>query len=312
MVMAAAIGTGLSIAATLLGLSAMRWWKNSKPCHDPSKSAVLITGGSRGIGRAAADHLLSKGYSVLVTIRKKSQYDEMIHEHEAESKNSSGDNNDNHGNKKLYPIFLDVAEEEHVPNAINQLKSFLDKHDKQLIALVNNAGINPEGIKIQEIFDNGEELKNVLAESHLGSQIFETNVIGVGRVTKACLPLLAKDGGRVINIGSYFGSISGKLKLDHCYYEASKFALEGMTNNMRISLKNEGIKVVLIKPGNIQTNMNKSAGEVSTDVVSKDIELAIASPNPNARYYPGTVKGMSTKLVCLVFELLPTWLSDKL
>eukprot|EP00567_Pseudictyota_dubia_P014366 CAMPEP_0197444418 /NCGR_PEP_ID=MMETSP1175-20131217/9911_1 /TAXON_ID=1003142 /ORGANISM="Triceratium dubium, Strain CCMP147" /LENGTH=237 /DNA_ID=CAMNT_0042975199 /DNA_START=90 /DNA_END=800 /DNA_ORIENTATION=+ len=231
-----AAATLLSVGAAILGMSAWRG-TNSKPCHDPSASAVLITGGSRGIGRAAADYLISRGYSVLVTVRKQSQYDEMIDEAERSE------------SKTPYPIFLDVTQDEHVPTAMIQLKSFLEKHDKQLVALINNAGINPEGDKIAEIFDKGENLPNALADPSVGIRIFETNVIGVGRVTKAVLPLLPK-GGRIINIGSYFGSVAGRLELDHCYYEASKFALEGMTNNMRVSLKREGIEVVLIKPGN--------------------------------------------------------------
>eukprot|EP01083_Nonionella_stella_P044650 120189_1 len=129
----------------------------------------------------------------------------------------------------------------------------------------------------------------------MGSRTLETNVVGVGRVTKACIPLLAK-GGRIVNIGSYFGSIAGKVGLDQIYYEASKFALEGMTDNMRRALKKEGMKVALIKPGNISTDMN-SYGEVSARVVSLDIEHAIASSSPKPRYYPGTVKGMPCKVV---------------
>mmetsp|Transcript_8283 Transcript_8283/g.18554 ORF Transcript_8283/g.18554 Transcript_8283/m.18554 type:complete len:308 (-) Transcript_8283:118-1041(-) len=292
---AAAIGTLLSIISAVCFSS-----RHTKPFHDPSASAVLITGGARGIGRDTADYLVSRGYSVLVTVRKQSQYDEM---------KKAAEKSDN---KSLpYPILLDVTRDEHVPTAMKQLKSFLEKHNKELIALVNNAGINPEGDAIAETLGKGEKLGNTLAEPSIGSRVFETNVVGVGRVTKACIPILAH-GGRIVNIGSYYGSIAGKVGLDHCYYEASKFALEGMTANMRRSLEKDGIKVVLIKPGNISTEMNKDYGEGSTKVVAVDIEHAIASSNPKTRYYPGLVMGYSSKFVCILYEYLPTWLSDKL
>lgn len=153
-------------------------------------------------------------------------------------------------------------------------------------------------------------IKTVLADPSVGSRVLETNVIGVGRVTKACLPLLAKEG-TIVNVGSYFGSIAGAIGLDHCYYEASKFALEGMSDNMRRSLKKEGVRVALVKPGNISTDMN-NVGEVSTKVVAEDIEHAISSPNPRTRYYPGKVKGYSTRFVCWIYEMLPTWVVDKM
>lgn len=272
---------------------------SSKPCHDPSKSAVLITGGSRGIGRAVADYLILKGYSSVVTVRKQSQYDEMLDE--AEKTNL----------QTPYPILLDVVKDGDIPAAMDQLKSFLKEHDKRLVALVNNAGINPEADAIADRKDEGEEGPNELVDPSVGSRVFETNVVGIGRVTKAVLPLLAT-GGRIINVGSYFGSVAGRLRgLEHCYYESSKYAVEGMTNNMRVALAKEGTKVVLIKPGNIKTEMN-GVGEVSADVVAKDIELAVSLPNPKPRYYPGTVMGYPTMVLCLLFEYLPFWLTDKL
>ena len=231
--------------------------------------------GARGIGQDTADYLISQGYSVLVTVRKQSQYDEM--KVAAEKSN----------NKSPYPILLDVTQDKHIPTAMKQLKSFLEQYEKELIAVVNNAGINPEADKINE--GGTPKVENVLADPSVGSRVFETNVVGVGRVTKACLPFLVK-GGTVVILGSYFGSIAGAIGLDHCYYEASKFALEGMSDNMRRSLKKEGIRVALVKPGNIETDMN-SHGEVSTKIVAVDIEHAIASYTPKTRYYPGKVKG---------------------
>mmetsp|Transcript_8108 Transcript_8108/g.11590 ORF Transcript_8108/g.11590 Transcript_8108/m.11590 type:complete len:226 (+) Transcript_8108:514-1191(+) len=214
-------------------------------------------------------------------------------------------------NKTPYPILLDVTQDKHIPTAMKELQSFLEQHKKELIAVVNNAGINPEGDKINETLRKGERLKNILAEPSIGSRVLETNVIGVGRVTKACLPYLAKEG-RIVNIGSYFGSAAGMVRLDLCYYEASKFALEGMTDNMRRSLRRKGIKVVLVKPGNILTDMNEDRGESTTLEVAVDIEHAIASSTPKTRYYPGKVGGYQCRTLCMLYEMLPTWMSDKI
>ena len=63
-----------------------------------------------------------------------------------------------------------------------------------------------------------------------------------------------------------------------------------MSDNLRRCLRKEGIRVSLVKPGNIATSMK--VGEVSTRVVTTDIEHAIASTTPNARYYPRTVNGV--------------------
>lgn len=216
-------GISAGVVLAVLGLLYLRSSGTKKPSKDPQKSAVLITGGARGIGRDTADYLISKGYSVLVTVRRQSQYDEM--------KAAAEESN----NMTPYPILFDVTEEKHVPTAVKQIKSFLDQDPKkELIAVVNNAGIDPESEKITE--GGTTKIENILADPSVGSRVFETNVVGVGRVTKACLPILA-EGGTIVNIGSYFGSIAGALGLDHCYYESSKFALEGMTDNMRRSLK---------------------------------------------------------------------------
>lgn len=265
------------------------------PHKVPGDSAVLITGGARGIGRDTADYLISRGYSVLVTVRKQSQYDEM----KAAAEES--------GNQTPYPLLFDVTVEEHVPAAMEQLQSFLKEHKKELIAVVNNAGINPEGDQLNESGKTSKQ--NKLVDASIGSRTLETNVIGVGRVTKATLPILAK-GGTIVNIGSYFGSMAGYTGLDHCYYEASKFAIEGMSDNMRRSLKKEGIRVALVKPGNIATSMNTVHGEVSAKCVAIDIEHAVSSPSPKARYYPGKVGGYPTRFVCWIYDMLPTFISD--
>lgn len=273
--------------------------ENETRAHVPSKSAVLVTGGGRGIGRSIADHLIQQGFVVLVTVRQQSQFDELEKQ-----------------TTKLgpHPVILDVTNDSHVDAAVKRVKDVLKEQKVELVAIVNNAGINPEGdIIADQIQANNKRLENEFADLSIASRVLETNVIGVARTTKAFLPILrtVKDA-RIVNIGSYFGSIAGKIGLSHAYYESSKFALEGLSDNMRRSLGPEGINVSLVKPGNIATDMNKMAGEVGPDVVAREVEHAIASLHPHPRYYPGKIFGRSVWLSCWIFEVLPTWIVDKL
>ena len=159
--------------------------------------------------------------------------------------------------------------------------------------------------------NDGKRPDNILSDSSTVSKVLDTNVVGCFRVTRAFMPILKKEKGRIILIGSYFGSLAGAIGLSHLAYESSKFALEGLADGLRRGLKKEGIRVSLIKPGNIETDMNKSAGEVSADVVSRDVLTALEAKKPKDRYYPGTIKGISSKVLCRVFAILPSWLTDK-
>ena len=262
--------------------------------HPPSESAVLVTGGNRGIGRGTADYLAARGYTVFITVRKLP----------FETKNEN-----------IHPILLDVTNDNHMAPAVQAAQEILTTKKKKLVAIVNNAGVNPE----QEIIvqNKREEKDNKqLVDPSVAEQVFACNVVGIARVTRAFLPLLFKTKdkriGRIVNIGSYFGSVAGLATLSHVYYEASKFAVEGLSDGMRRNLKNEGILVSLIKPGNIQTDMNPKFGEAGIEVVAKDIYHAIASPNPLSRYYPGTVFGYNCHLLCWAFDVLPTWITDNL
>ena len=266
--------------------------------HVPSESTILITGGGRGIGKATAEYLSNQGYTVLVTVRKQADYDALT-------------SKEDDTNARIIPVILDVTSDAQVQPAVERVQSVLKETNTKLIAIVNNAGINPEGDAMNDYYAEGKTPPNVLADASVASRVLETNVVGVVRVTRAFLPLLTTNG-RIVNIGSYFGSVAGKGGLGHAAYEASKFALEGLSDNMRRSLKAQNINVSLIKPGNIQTDMNTRLGEVKADVVAQDIEHAIASPSPRPRYYPGKVKGTPCYLVCFLFEMLPESITDRI
>jgi len=197
---------------------------------------------------------------------------------------------------------------DHTRFAKLRVESLLKTLDCKLIAVVNNSGINPEGDIMSEIYANGGTLENVLADPSVVTRVLQTNVVDVARVTRAFLSLMPS-GGRIVNIGSYFGSIAGQAGLCHAYYETSKFALEGLSDNLRQSLRKKGIHVSLVKPGNIATDMN-SFGESPAIVVARDVEHAVSSKRPKPRYYPGKVKGMPVRFLCWIFEMLLTFVTD--
>ena len=307
MVSAVAVGIVAILAWRGLSLSSLKL-----PVHVPSESAILITGGARGIGKATAHYLSNQGYTILVTVRKQADYDALLPTPTDANEDDNGATISSTNKSIIYPVLLDVTNDAHVEPAVARAKSVLAQTNTKLIAIVNNAGINPEGEALAKYFKAGDRHPNVLTDLATVSRVLETNVVGVFRVTRAFLPLLTGNHGRIVNLGSYFGSVAGVAGLSHAAYETSKFALEGLSDNLRRSLRKENIHVSIIKAGNIQTDMNEMFGEVSAEVVAKDVHHAIASSSPRARYYPGKVQGMSCRLVCLVFDMLPSSVNDRL
>ena len=154
-----------------------------------------------------------------------------------------------------------------------------------------------------------------IVDEEVGMAVMATNVVGVGRTCRAFLPLLRESGaGRLVLIGSYFGSIAGALGAGHLYYEASKHAVEGMADNLRRSeaANGAGVRVSLVKPANIVTGMNpKPYGEDEPAVVVRAVRHALG-PSPKRRYLAGRVKGWPVGLLCWIFTHMPSWLTDNL
>lgn len=272
------------------------------------KCAVLITGASRGIGKSTSVYLSSLGYTVFGSVRSQSSFDELM------ASNNNNNNNEQGTTKgKIIPVKFDVTEDKEIEVAVGTIEKACKENGWDFIGIVNNAGINPEGAILNRLHleKAGKRPENILSDSETVSKTLDTNVVGCFRVTRAFMPILKKEKGRIVLIGSYFGSIAGAVGLYHLAYESSKFALEGLADGLRRGLKKEGIKVSLIKPGNIETDMNEVAGESSVDVVSRDVLTALEAKNPKARYYPGLVKGIYCKILCRFFALFPSWITDK-
>ena len=270
--------------------------------------SVLITGASTGIGEACAYHLDSKGYQVFAGVRKEADGDRL--------KNKASD--------RLKTVFLDVTDRFSVAGAVDLLRR--DLGGAGLYALVNNAGI---AIAAPVEFLPVDDLRQQL----------EVNVIGQILVTQACLPMIRKARGRIINISSISGRVAAPF---FGPYSASKFAFEALSDALRVELSPWGIYVSIVEPGGISTPIwEKSLAAaderlegMSIDVdryyhpaiarsrgiakhsmkyglpaedVAVIVERALSAAKPKERY----VIGKRTGVALLLEKLAPTWLRDR-
>ncbi|MFH1454992.1 MAG: SDR family oxidoreductase [bacterium] len=180
------------------------------------KVVVLITGASSGIGKACAEKLAEKGYYVIGTSRLEEK--QVL----------------NVGLGQLEIIQMDVDKVLSVKNAVNLVLEKAGKID----VVINNAGIVLAG-SIEDTSSN--EAKKQL----------ETNFFGVHRVCREVIPIMrAQKKGLIINISSLAGAIGLPFQ---GFYSASKFALEALSEALKLEVMLFGIKVVLIEPGDFQT-----------------------------------------------------------
>ncbi len=187
--------------------------------NTPTPRTMLITGASTGIGAACALELDRRGYRVFAGVRREEDGEAL------RQKASS----------QLVPIMLDVTDAEQIAAAVERIADTVG--DAGLAGLVNNAGIVVTG-----------PLELVPMDA-LRRQ-FEVNLFGAVAAAQACLPLLRRGQGRIVNISSVNGRISPPYLGP---YSASKFALEAISDAMRGELRNSGVKVALVEPGPIAT-----------------------------------------------------------
>ena len=207
---------------------------------------VLVTGASKGIGKAIALHLDSLGYHVFAGVRKQ----------------ADGDTLRELASDRLMPLILDVTDAEQIAGAAEQVAAVTG--DNGLYGLVNNAGVAASGPL------------EILSLDSLRWQ-FEVNVFGQVAVTQALLPLIRKAKGRVIMMSS----ISGKWSFGFIgAYGASKYALEGVANALRQELHPWGIHVSTILPGVIDTPI----WETSTNWVQQQIDTGAFAAEGVALY----------------------------
>ena len=188
--------------------------------------AIVVTGASSGIGRALVLFLARRGWSVFGGVRTPRDAEDLVVLAGARGLGAL-----------VRPIMLDVTEEAGIATAVRAIAATLEERGDTLEALINNAGIAVAG-PIEEV--PLARLREILA----------VNVVGVVAVTQAFLPLLRESRGRIINISSVSGRMAAPFLGP---YAASKFALEALSDSLRVEMRHAGIRVVLIEPGPIDT-----------------------------------------------------------
>ena len=267
-------------------------------------AVVLITGATSGIGRAAALALAEDGYRVLATGRRLDQLRAL----RAEARGAS-----------LETLRLDVTSAESVAEARAEVLRLTDGHGVDV--LLNNAGYGQFG-PIE-----------LVGEPALTAQ-FQTNVLGLVRVTAAFLPeMRARGAGRIVNLSS----IAGRVALPFMgLYHATKFAVEGLSDALRREVAGFGVQVVLIEPGAIKTNFQARSEATLADSgvagtpyfqaaarfralagryqgaapgpqrVVRLLRKVLRARHPRARYMVPAVERLSVWLS----KIVPTWLVD--
>lgn len=216
------------------------------PTTNGKPDTVLITGGTDGLGRATAILFASESYRVFAAGRNAEKRAAL--EQLAEEKSLP-----------LETVELDVTSDESANRAIAEI----ERRAGPVSVLVNNAGIAIAAVMEDVSMDD------------LRKQ-FETNVFAAVRMSQRVLPGMRKrHSGRIINMSSVAGRVSNPL---FGPYSGSKHALEAISDAQRMEVAPFGIRVVLIEPGFIPTNINRAAAELSSQYMNN----AAASPYAHA------------------------------
>jgi NAD(P)-dependent dehydrogenase (short-subunit alcohol dehydrogenase family) len=188
-----------------------------------NSKTILVTGAAHGIGQAIAEYLALKGDKVIAT-----DFDSKGLE-----KFDSIEN--------IHGIYMDVTKSESIKSAVQEVKKITDGLD----CLVNNAGL----------FFGGPLVEVEIADFE---KIFDVNVLGFVRVTKAFFPLLKNRKGRVINMSSEVGRIAFPFNGP---YSMTKYSVEAFTDSLRREFNFIGMKVIAIQPGAIDTSLPEKTAE---------------------------------------------------
>lgn len=226
-----------------------------------SKKVALVTGASSGIGEDAALQLHEKGFVVYGAARRTDRLSDL-----------SG--------KGVRALAMDVTKEESITAGVSKIVEAEGRID----VLVNNAGYGSYGA-IEDV------------EMEEARYQFEVNVFGAMTLTQMVLPHMRKQGsGRVINISSMGGKIYTPLG---GWYHGTKFALEALSDCLRLETKPFGIDVILIEPGGIRTEWGRIAAEKLLETSSdgaysdqaKSVAEALASEEGDKRLSDPSVIG---------------------
>lgn len=187
------------------------------------QKAVLVTGATSGIGLKIAQRLADNGYFVYAGARKQADMDRL------------------NKMKNFQAVRLDVTKQDDIDTAVKTIR----KGGRGLYAVVNNAGVAIGG-PLTEVEES---------ELHW---LFDVNVYGVYRVTQAFAPMVIEEKGRIVNIGSISGILSGTF---FGQYSMSKHAIEAYTDSLANELERFDVAVSVIEPGNYQSQIGASGAQ---------------------------------------------------
>lgn len=258
------------------------------------KKVVLITGASSGMGKSTAEILMAQGHKVYGAARRVERMQDLA-------------------DKGMGLVALDLTDEASIEAAV---KEVLQKEGR-IDVLINNAGYGSYG-SVEEV---------PISEA---KRQFEVNLFGLARITQLVLPIMrSQKSGRIVNISSMGGKIYTPMG---AWYHATKFALEGWSDCLRLEVKQFGIDVVVVEPGGIETEwgniameglkkvsghgpyaefVNQVVGAMDTggsklspvDLLGNEIAKAATVNKPKTRYLKGY---MAKPLVTL-----RRWVSDR-
>lgn len=203
-----------------------------------NKKSILITGATSGIGQYFTKILSERGWVIWAGYRNEEAKEELKRINP----------------QKVFPIKIDVIDN----GLILEAKRIIENSGYPLYAIINNAGIALGG-PIELI--NIEEIK----------KLYEVNFFGNIRIIQSFLSLLRKNKGRIINIGSVGGLISIPFMAPYC---SSKWAIESLSDILRRELEDQDMKVSLLEPGAIDTNIWNRAINLSENSIkiNKNLE----------------------------------------
>lgn len=194
---------------------------------------ILITGCSSGIGHDAAFTLSQRGHRVIASCRKQDDVNKLL---------AQG----------LEALQIDVTNLASITTAFSEL---MIKTGGKLDVLINNAGYGQAGA-----------LEDISNEA-LSAQ-FATNVFGLMDMTRMAIPIMRQQGqGRIINISSILGIISMPFR---GAYNASKYAVEALSDTLRLELKSSGIVVSTIQPGPIESSFRDTSIDFSLQKIDME------------------------------------------
>ncbi len=263
----------------------------------PSKKTALVTGASSGMGKSIAKRLIQDGFQVYAAARSVDKMQDLAR-------------------LGAQTLRMDVSRDEDIVAGVQTILAQTGGVD----VLVNNAGFGLYG-PVEEIGIDEARYQ------------FEVNVFGAARLTQLLLPSMrAKKSGTIVNVASMGGKIYSVLG---AWYHATKHALEGWSDCLRIEVAEFGIKVVIVEPGVIETGFGDAATDsivkrsangpygrlvqmvakslkntygqgtgTSPDVIADVVSRAVASSNPRTRYAAGKFAKMLIGM--------RIWLGDRL